>query len=66
MGSTVLGMWKIVRECWECEAHSQKQSDWLELLINFINVDGALSFLGRSSNISKILKPYLYGFHFIQ
>lgn len=29
MGFMVLGMWKIVRECWECEADSFRQIKWL-------------------------------------
>lgn len=65
MGPMVLGMWMIVRQFWECEADSYRWSDFLELLINFINIDGALRFLGGSSNISNILEPYLYDFHFI-
>lgn len=46
MGSMVLRVWKIVRAYWECGANSYKWSDWLELLISFINIGVSLSFLG--------------------
>lgn len=69
MGSMVLGIWKIFRECWKCEADSCKWSGWLTLKvgatywpISLIAV--SLSLLGWNGSA---LKPYLlYIFHFSQ